>query len=136
MDGGGVLYAEKHPGRVAALIESLTGDLALADEVLVAQDAALDRLRARDFGGSLLKFVDQALSAPRRGTPAVAYDFWRQFKLAEELEEIRQYRPAAFKALPSEDSEAPMADLGQRARSSTSGWPRPNAATRWETTPR
>lgn len=115
MDGGGVLYDDKHPGRVAALIESLTGNLALADEVLLAQDAALDRLRARNFAGSLLTFVDRALSGPRRGTPAVAYDFWRQFKLAEELEEIRQYRPGAFRALPIDDEASPTADLGQRA---------------------
>ncbi|MEO6222107.1 MAG: glycosyltransferase family 4 protein [Vicinamibacterales bacterium] len=115
MDGGGILYTDKSPARVAGLMESLTGDLALADQVLNAQDAALDRLRARDFGGSLLRFVDQALSGPRHGTPAVAYDFWRQFKVAEELEEIRQYRPGAFKALPLADEAAATADLGQRA---------------------
>jgi glycosyltransferase involved in cell wall biosynthesis len=115
MDGGGVLYTDKDPRRVAALMESLTADLALADEVLNAQDAALDRLRARDFEGTLLRFVDQALSAPRRGTPAVAYDFWRQFKMAEELEEIRQYRPGAFKALPVDAAAVATADLGHRA---------------------
>jgi glycosyltransferase involved in cell wall biosynthesis len=115
MDGGGVLYTHKNPARVAALMESLTDDLAMADEVLNAQDAALDRLRARDFGGSLLRFVEQALSGPRRGSPVVAYDFWRQFKMAEELEEIRQYRPGAFKALPVADDAAGTADLGHRA---------------------
>ena len=114
MDGGGVLYTEKHPGRVAALMQSLTGDAALADDVLLAQDGALDRLRARDVDGTLLRFVDQALSAPRRHVPSVAYDFGRQFKLADELEEIRQYRPGAFAALPLEDDAAPVADLGHR----------------------
>ncbi len=115
MDGGGVLYNEKHPGRVAALMQSLTGDAGLADDVLLAQDAALDRLRARDFDGTLLRFVDQALSSPRRHVPSVAYDFWRQFALADALEEIRQYRPGAFRALPLEDDSTPVADLGQRA---------------------
>jgi glycosyltransferase involved in cell wall biosynthesis len=115
MDGGGVLYADKDPARVAALIQSLTDDTRLADRVLLAQDAALDRLRGRDFDGTLLRFVDQALSSPRRPAPALAFDFWRQFKLAEELEEIRQYRPAAFKALPPEDDAIPVADLGHRA---------------------
>lgn len=115
MDGGGVLYAEKDPARVAALIQALTDDAARVDRVLLAQDAALDRLRARDFDGTLLRFVDQALTSPRRPAPTLAYDFWRQFKLAEELEEIRQYRPAAFKALPPEDDAAPVADLGHRA---------------------
>ena len=115
MDGGGVLYTEKDPSRVAALMQSLTGDAELADRVLIAQDAALDRLRARDFDGTLLRFVDQAFSTPRRAVPAVSYDFWRQFKLAEELEEIRQYRPAAFKALPLDEDAEPVADLGHRA---------------------
>ena len=115
MDGGGVLYAHKNPRRVAKLMESLTGDLELAERVLLAQDEALDRLRARDFEGSLLRFVTQALSEPRRGSTIVAYDFWRQFQLADELEELRQYRPAAFKALPVDDEAGPTADLGQRA---------------------
>ncbi len=115
MDGGGVLYTEKHQGRVAALIHSLTSDARLADDVLLAQDDALDRLRARDFDGTLLRFMEQALSTPRRHVPSVAYDFWRQFKLADELEEIRQYRPGAFRALPLEDDVAPIADLGHRA---------------------
>ena len=115
MDGGGVLYADKDPARVAALMQSLTDDAAMADRVLLAQDAALDRLRARNFDGTLLRHVDQALSSPRRPAPALAFDFWRQFTLADELEEIRQYRPAAFKALPREDDAGPVADLGQRA---------------------
>lgn len=115
MDGGGVLYADKDPARVAALIQALTGDAHRVDRVLLEQDAALDRLRARDFDGTLLRFVDQALTSPRRPGPALAYDFWRQFKMAEELEEIRQYRPAAFRALPTEDDAGPVADLGHRA---------------------
>jgi glycosyltransferase involved in cell wall biosynthesis len=115
MDGGGVLYEHKSPKRVAKLMESLTGDPELAERVLLAQDEALDRLRARDFEGSLLRFVTRALSDSRRGSSIVAYDFWRQFKLAEELEELRQYRPAAFKALPVDDDAGPTADLGHRA---------------------
>jgi glycosyltransferase involved in cell wall biosynthesis len=115
MDGGGVLYADKDPARIAALMQSLTDDAAMADRVLLAQDAALDRLRARDFNGTLLRYVAQALSSPKRPAPALAFDFWRQFALADELEEIRQYRPAAFKALPREDDAGPVADLGHRA---------------------
>jgi len=114
MDGGGVLYTDKDPARVAALMQSIADDASMADRVLQAQDAALDRLRARDFDGTLLRYVDQALSSPRRPAPALAFDFWRQFRLADELEEIRQYRPAAFKALPREDDAGPVADLGHR----------------------
>ncbi|HUR19873.1 MAG TPA: glycosyltransferase family 4 protein [Vicinamibacterales bacterium] len=115
MDGGGVLYDHKSPRRVAKLMESLTGDPTLAEKVLLAQDEALERLRARDFEGTLLQFVTRALSEPRRGSSIVAYDFWRQFKLADELEELRQYRPGAFKALPVDDEAGPTADVGHRA---------------------
>jgi L-malate glycosyltransferase len=115
MDGGGVLYTDKHPTRVAALVQSLTDDTARVERILRAQDAALDRLLARDFDGTLLQFVDQTLATTRCQRPPVAYDFWRQFKLADELEEIRQYRPAAFKALPLDSEAGPGADLGHES---------------------
>lgn len=115
MDGGGVLYTDKDPRRVAALLQSVVSDAALGDLVLDAQDAALDRLMARDFDGTLLRFVRQVLAQPRKPMPPVAFDFWRQFQLAGELEEIRQYRPAAFQALPLEEAAGPVAELGHRA---------------------
>ncbi len=31
------------------------------------------------------------------------FDFWEQFDLAEQLEEVRMYRPSALRALPEED---------------------------------
>jgi glycosyltransferase involved in cell wall biosynthesis len=114
MDGGGVLYDTRDPVHVAALVHGVVSGADLEARVLAAQDAALARLRARDFDGTLLRFVRQILESPRVPMPPVAYDFWRQFKLAEELEELRQTRPAAFRALPSE-SEAVVADLGHRA---------------------
>ena len=46
-------------------------------------------------------FVRAGPRRRRAGRAApVAPDFWRQFTLAEELEAIRQTRPAAFRALP------------------------------------
>lgn len=114
MDGGGVLYHEKDPRRVAALMHGLVADAALADRVLEAQDAALDRLKARDFDGTLLRFVRQVLDSPPRERPPVAFDFWRQFALAEELEQLREVRPAVFSALPPEGDAATVADLGHR----------------------
>jgi len=116
MDGGGVLYTTEEPRQVAALIHGMLTDGDLEDRILAAQDAALDRLRAQDFSGTLLRFVRQVLEQPRRRPAPVAYDFWRQFVLAEELEAIRQQRPAAFRALPvSPDDEQVVADLGHRA---------------------
>lgn len=114
MDGGGVLYDTREPRRVAAIMNGLLSDADLHARVLDAQDAALDRLHGQDFDGTLLKHVRAVLASPRMPSAGVAYDFWRQFKLAEELETIRQTRPGAFRALPLEE-EAVVADLGHRA---------------------
>lgn len=102
MDGAGVLYTDKHPLHVAALIDAVVSDRDLRDRIIDGQYDALDRLEAKDFGGTLLKFVDQMLATPRRPHPPVAFDFWDQMKLQEELEELWVYRPSAFKALPEE----------------------------------
>ena len=69
--------------------------------MLAAQDAALDRLLREGLRrhAAPLRRPDARAAAPRPRRE-VAYDFWRQFDLAEELEELRQFRPAAFRALP------------------------------------
>ncbi len=114
MDGGGVLYDTRDPRRVAAMMNALLSDADLESQVLEAQDAAVARLVAQDFDGMVVRFIEETLAQPRRPQAPVAYDFWRQFKLAEELEAIRQSRPAAFRALPlSLDEAGPVADLGQ-----------------------
>ncbi len=115
MDGGGVLFETTDPLEVAGLMDAVLSDEALEDRVLRAQDDALARLRARDFGKILLGFVQQVLDAPRRPPAPVDPDFWRQFQLADELEEIRQSRPSAFHALPAEPARARLlADVGDR----------------------
>ena len=111
MDGGGVLYDTRDPRQVATLMQAIVSNGDLEDRVIAAQDAALARLRAQDFGGMIVRFVNDVLASPRRPRAPVAYDFWRQVKLMDELEEIRQYRPAAFRALPFESDEA-VADVG------------------------
>jgi glycosyltransferase involved in cell wall biosynthesis len=103
MDGAGVLFTDKDPMHVAALINAVASDRDLQDRIIDGQYAALDRLEAKDFGATLLTFVDRMLASPRVPHPRVAFDFWDQLKLQEELEEIWQYRPSAFKALPFED---------------------------------
>jgi L-malate glycosyltransferase len=100
MDGAGVLYDNKDPLHVAGLMDGVLSDTRLQDLIVRDQLAAVGRLQARDFEGTLLRFVDQILSSPRAAAPRVSYDFWRQFDAAEELEEIRIYRPSAYKALP------------------------------------
>jgi hypothetical protein len=37
----------------------------------------------------------------------VAFDFWAQFEQFERLEELRQYRPALYTALPDPGETAP-----------------------------
>jgi glycosyltransferase involved in cell wall biosynthesis len=99
LDGGGVLYENRDPHHVASLVDAVVSDDALTTQVLALQDAALARLKARDFGGTLLGFVDHLAATPRKGTPRVAFDFWDQLQAYERLEELRMFRPAAFKGL-------------------------------------
>jgi L-malate glycosyltransferase len=101
MDGAGVLYDDKDPLHVAALMDGILSNPALQDNIVDAQLAAVARLRAKDFPGTLIRFVDRILSAPRAPKPHVAYDFWHQFDAAQELEELRLYRPGIFQALPA-----------------------------------
>lgn len=103
MDGGGVLYTDKSPVHVARLLQAIVDDGDLSDRIVASQDAALGRLLAQDFDGTLLRFVHEALDAPAGEAPAVPFDFWEQFDLAEQLEEVRMYRPSALRALPEEN---------------------------------
>lgn len=102
MDGAGVLYDAKDPHHLARLIDAVVDDDRIAEAVLASQDAALDRLRRRNFGATLLGYVDDLRKCPARPAPEVAWDFWAQFDQFERLEELRQYRPALYKALPED----------------------------------
>jgi glycosyltransferase involved in cell wall biosynthesis len=114
LDGGGVLYASEDPAEVAARMQAILDDHRRQDEILERQDAALARLRARDFDGLVVRFVEQVLNGPRLPPAAVALDFWQQFAVAQELEDIRQSRPAAFRALPPPPDAGTIADLEHR----------------------
>jgi glycosyltransferase involved in cell wall biosynthesis len=104
MDGAGVLYEDRDPSHVAALIDAVLDDSGLCDRIVDAQEAALERFRGRDFAGTLLQFVERAFATPRRGTAEVAFDFWDRFARYERLKELQQYRPAIFRALPLPDA--------------------------------
>jgi glycosyltransferase involved in cell wall biosynthesis len=101
MDGAGVLFDEAEPDQVAALLDLVNGDATLQDLIVEGQDAALERMRQRDFAGTLLGFVDQVMAAPRLPPVEVTFDFWRQFDTAERLEALRLFRPAVYRALPA-----------------------------------
>ncbi len=111
MDGAGVLFSTEEPIEVAALVDAVLDDQRLYDRIVAAQDEALGRLRAKDFDGTLLRYVHQVLKAPRKPAPQVAWDFWEQFRQSDELFELRQYRPAIFRGLPdSPDSKAGLVE--------------------------
>jgi len=107
MDGGGILYDDKDPALVAGLIDAVVSDRALRDSILDTQDAALDRLLARDFAGTLLGYVDQVRQGPRLPAWDVIWDFWQQFDMAERLEHLRVDRPSIYQALTKDPSAAP-----------------------------
>ena len=100
MDGAGVLFDDKDPRHVAALMDAILSDPGLQDAIVEGQTAAVGRLQAKDFRGTLLGFVERILASPRAAAPKVAADFWHQFDAAEALEELRQVRPSLYKALP------------------------------------
>jgi glycosyltransferase involved in cell wall biosynthesis len=101
MDGAGVLYERDDPEEVAALIDLVVGDTALQERIVAGQDDALARLRAKDFGGTLLRFIEQVAASPRPPRPTVTVDFWQQFDTTERLEYLRVMRPSLYKALPA-----------------------------------
>ena len=114
MDGGGILYSSPNAASVAAIVDRVVTNPALEDEVVARQDAALARLLGRDFDGMVVKYVRDTLAMPRLPRAPVTPDFWTQFKLAEELETIRQSRPAAFRALPLAPDAGHVSDLSHR----------------------
>ena len=114
MDGAGVLYTTQEPLEVAAILDAVVDDHELCDRIVREQDAALGRLRAKDFDGTLLRYVEQVLAAPRKPAPPVTWDFWDQVRQAEELYELQQYRPAIFRGLP--DSAESRAGLVEEKR--------------------
>jgi L-malate glycosyltransferase len=102
MDGAGILFEDRDPLHVAQLVDAVVSDAALQDRMVAGQLAAVERLRSKDFDGTLLRFVDQILAGPRAPAPKVTWDFWGQFDAAQELEELRLCRPAIYQALPLE----------------------------------
>jgi glycosyltransferase involved in cell wall biosynthesis len=105
MDGAGVLFEDRDPMHVAALMDEIISNAELQDQIVDGQLAAVDRLRSKDFAGTLIGFVDRILTNPRAPKPHVAFDFWGQFDAAQELEELRLYRPAIYQALPEAPAE-------------------------------
>ena len=94
MDGAGVLFDDKDPMHVAALMDAIVSnaDAAGRDRRRPARRRSIGCGRrtspARCSASSI-----EILAAPARRRRDVAFDFWRQFDAAQELEELRLYRP-------------------------------------------
>src|SRR5690349_12993655 len=129
MDGGGVLYDTNDPLEIARLIDAVLDDSRIEEAVLQSQEAALQRLRAKNFDQTLLQFVDQTLALPPRDAPEVTFDFWHQFDQFDRFEELRQFRPALYKALPI-DPASVVRDPGSGGRDPGSVVRDPGAAVR------
>ena len=101
MDGAGVLYTEQG----SAL--RLRTDRRHRRQRLGARAGHRRARTRRSIGSKPRTSVERCCSSstrciatPRRPHPPVAFDFWDQVKLLEELEDIWLYRPAAYRALP------------------------------------
>ena len=100
MDGAGILYTNKDPMHVAALINAVVDD----------RDAGRSHRRRPVRGAGAPRGEGlcrhpagarrQRVGVAARAHPPVAFDFWDQVDAAEEFDEIKAYRPAAFLALP------------------------------------
>jgi glycosyltransferase involved in cell wall biosynthesis len=130
MDGGGVLYDTTDPIEIARLMEAVLDDPKIENAVLQSQDEALDRLLKKDFAGTLLSFVGRVAAAAPRPAPDVAWDFWAQFDQFERLEELRQFRPALFQALPDPPLGARRSPLDHPRAAETIPEGEPRAASR------
>lgn len=100
MNGAGVLFHEKDPYLVASLIDATVSNRRLREAIIARQRVALGAHTTLDFDQILLDHVGSVREGPRKPPADVAPDFWRQFHEAEWLEEVRQERPSAFRALP------------------------------------
>ena len=103
MDGAGVLYTDKDPSHVAALMDAVVSNSDVQEAVIRGQLAAVDRLRARDFAGTLLGFVRQDSLRPA-GTGVA-----RHVRLLASVRRRRRARGAASRS--AVDLQGPAAAM-------------------------
>ncbi len=101
MDGAGVLFDDRDPRHVAAVIDAIVSNADLQDAIVAVSSPRSAGCRRRISRARCSASSIEILATPRPPLPQVAPDFWRQFDEAEILDEVRKYRPAAFKRLPT-----------------------------------
>jgi glycosyltransferase involved in cell wall biosynthesis len=100
MDGAGVLYENRDPDHVAALVHAVVSDEEHRRRVVEGQDGALERLRRRAFDRTLVGFVERVLRSPLRPAVPVPDAFWHEVRTVE----LRKLRPALNMALPGREA--------------------------------
>ena len=109
MDGGGILYRTAIPMHVAGDHRRDRLRRRAADRVVASQDAALERLRNKDFAGTLLA-TSSARWRTRRGPARVAFDFWDQFTAYERLKELQRFGRGSSRRCRTEGRGTLVAD--------------------------
>src|SRR5207248_213173 len=124
MDGAGVLFEDRDPLHVARLMDAVVSDVALQDQIVAGQLAAVDRLRSKDFAGALLGFVDPAA----RGGDLTIFHYALPSPMTEAFASlpsgrVLQYHnvtPAAYFA-PYDPALFRLATLGRRELATLAG---------------
>ena len=104
MDGAGILYDSRDPILVAGLVDQVATDRQLRERIVEGQDEAFGRLLRRDFREALLGFVERVASSADETRRAVAPDFWDQVAEFDRFEELTEFRPSLYCALPKAPS--------------------------------
>ena len=94
MDGAGVLFDDKDPLHVAALMDAILSNAGAAGR----DRRRPARRRGSAAGEGLRRHAarvrrSRSSARPRAPQPHVAFDFWQQFDAAQELEELRLLPP-------------------------------------------
>ena len=100
MDGGGVLYDTKSPAHVASLMAAILDDEDLVERILASQDAALARLVAQDFDGTLLAFRRRGARGAAGQRPAGVVRLLGSVRAAGTARRGQAVPTVALRALP------------------------------------
>ena len=109
MDGAGILYHDKDPVRVAALIDQVVTNRHIAEGIVESQDAALDRLRRRTSPARCCASSSRRCSRRPgriRRSPLIS---GIRCTSPSRSTSSGPFRPGAYQALPKEPSGASAA---------------------------
>ena len=100
MDGAGVLYNDKDPLHVARADGRDRVERGVQDAIVDGQLAAVDRLRAKDFAGTLLGSSTRSWRRRARRRRRSRSISGTSSTPPRQLEELQLDRPSIYKALP------------------------------------